>query len=345
LWDELLAPRGKRKLPDCLKTIPDFSVGHATTLFNPCVDTSEAVDALFESSKEMAQVQMIRLRNRQRELLQTLIKTEGLLLPNYQAVFTVENITKKDIEETNGGRNIKPLQEKIYSFESLIRVQSDRVEKIISADGPVHMEAKYLRPDVLFSLASSSKLSLELDQACLRRATETFKDFPYHLMVNILPRNLYFISQLEDIFPAGIKVTFELSETEDINNFELLLQVRKHLAKLNFGIAADDFGKGYASLDRVLKIEPDIIKLDRSLVQDIDQDEPKRAFVRGLIEATKISKSKILAEGVETWEEFEVLTSMGIDLVQGFLLHRPQSMDEIKKTMDYVNIAKVANVA
>ena len=121
--------------------------------------------------------------------------------------------------------------------------------------------------------------------------------------------------------------------------------MRKHLAKLNFGIAADDFGKGYASLDRVLKIEPDIIKLDRSLVQDIDQDEPKRAFVRGLIEATKISKSKILAEGVETWAEFEVLTSMGVDLVQGFLLHRPQSMDEIKKTMDYVNVGKVANVA
>ncbi len=131
----------------------------------------------------------------------------------------------------------------------------------------------------------------------------------------------------------GIKVTFELSEAEDINNFELLLQVRKHLGNLNFGIAADDFGKGFASLDRVLKIEPDIIKLDRSLVQDIDKDPPKFAFVRGLIDATKVSQSMILAEGVETWEEFEVLASLGVNLVQGFLFHRPQSLDEIKRCM------------
>lgn len=57
LWDELLAPTGVRRLPACLKTIPDFSVGYATALFNPCVDVAEAVDSLFESSREMARVQ------------------------------------------------------------------------------------------------------------------------------------------------------------------------------------------------------------------------------------------------------------------------------------------------
>jgi EAL domain-containing protein (putative c-di-GMP-specific phosphodiesterase class I) len=345
LWDELQAPNAKKKLPACLQTIPDFSVGHATALFNPCIEAIETVEALFESSKEAARVQLIRVRNRQRELLQTLIRTDDLLLPHFQAVFTIGDITKQDIELTKGGRDIGSLKDKIFAFESLIRVQSERVEKVIGTEAIVHVDAKFLRPDVLFSLASSSKLSLELDQACLKKAVGGFGNFPFHLMVNVLPRNLYHIAELKEIFPSGLKVTFELSETEDINNFELLLQVRKHLRNLGFGIAADDFGKGYASLDRVLKIEPEIIKLDRSLVQNIDQDLSKKAFVTGLIQATKVSKSKILAEGVETWAEFELLTSMGVDLVQGFLLHRPQSLAEIKMAMNFDAEAKVESVA
>ena len=131
------------------------------------------------------------------------------------------------------------------------------------------------------------------------------------------------------MIPENMEVIFELSESEAINNFELLMKVRDTLMKMNLGVAADDFGKGYAGLERVLKVKPDLIKLDRMLIQNIDQDEPKKAFVKGLVEAASTSNSTILAEGVETIEEFEVLKGLGINLVQGFLFHRPQALETI----------------
>jgi EAL domain-containing protein (putative c-di-GMP-specific phosphodiesterase class I) len=123
---------------------------------------------------------------------------------------------------------------------------------------------------------------------------------------------------------------FEVSESEAISNLDLMLKVRESLAKMDMRIAADDFGKGYNGLEQIIRMKPDLIKLDRSLIQDIHKDHPKQAFVHGLVRAAQISKSTILAEGVELWEEAEILKSMGIDLIQGFLLHRPQAAGVIE---------------
>jgi EAL domain-containing protein (putative c-di-GMP-specific phosphodiesterase class I) len=124
-------------------------------------------------------------------------------------------------------------------------------------------------------------------------------------------------------------IMFEVSESEAINNFELMMRVRDSLEKMEMRIATDDFGKGYSGLEQIIKIRPDLIKLDRSLIQDIHTDNPKQAFVTGLVRAAKIAGTTVLAEGVEKWEEAEVLKDMGIKLIQGFLLHRPQAADEI----------------
>jgi EAL domain-containing protein (putative c-di-GMP-specific phosphodiesterase class I) len=69
-----------------------------------------------------------------------------------------------------------------------------------------------------------------------------------------------------------------------------MLKVREQIEEMNMGIATDDFGKGYAGLEQIIRVKPDVIKLDRSLIQDIHQDKPKQAFVTGLVEAARISK-------------------------------------------------------
>ena len=89
-------------------------------------------------------------------------------------------------------------------------------------------------------------------------------------------------------------------------------------------------------------LKPDLIKLDRILIQDI-QDEPgKVAFVKGLVEAARTSNSIILAEGVETIEEFRVCKSLGVDLMQGFLFHRPSSIDLILE--DFAKHEKLSEI-
>lgn len=336
MWDELL--RGKNsKIPNCLSIIPDFSIGYASSIFNPCIDLQEEIAFLFEESHNMAKVQLNRIKGRQKEFLQNIIRTDKLLKPHFQAVFHAQDLDKESIDSLNRDNDLHVLRDHIFGYESLIRINKDAAMPKVWSDGPIIFEPENLRPDVLFALAESTKLSLELDQACLEKATNEFGDFPSHLMVNILPRNIYYINYLKNLMPENMKLTFELSETEDIKNLELLLEVREDLRKQGFGIAADDFGKGYASFDRVLKVKPDIIKLDRSLIQDIDKDNPKKSFVSGLIEATKTSNSKILAEGIERWEELEVLLDLGVDYVQGFLLHRPESLERITEKLEQVD--------
>jgi len=329
LWNQMFLEAKDRLIPDCLSVIPDFAVGHATAIFNPCVDPVEIIESMLEHSRDVAKVHFNRMRDRRRELLQTIIQTTDLLMPNYQAVFNLQGLTKEEVDASKRDGTIKPLQSRLYGFESLIRVQQEAVREAVGNDTLVYLNSKFLRPDILFSLAHSAKVALELDQACLRQAAQNAMDLPGFLMVNILPRNLYHIESLRSQFEGRQRIIFEISESEAINNYELLLKVRANLTKLNMGIATDDFGKGFAGMERIITMKPDMIKLDRSLVQDIHKDKPKQAMVKGLVDAARMSKTKMLAEGVELWEEAEVLQAMGIELIQGFLLHRPQPVEKI----------------
>ena len=331
LWEELFKPRAERRIPLCLETIPSFGVGFFGLLNNPCIDIQEILDSGLEASKVMAQSQIKRGRERKREMMQTLIQSELLLQPFYQAVFDLQAMSKEVVDEVKSSKSISPIRDHIYGFESLIRVNKDELHELDSFENGI--ETRFLRPDVLFALAKNTKVALELDQACMRHAARCSSDLPGILMINILPRNLYYIERLRDTFERQNDLMFEISESEAINNFDLMIQSRDYLEANNIGIAADDFGKGYSSLERIIRIKPQVIKFDRGIIQDVDKDQVKQAYVQGLVQAAKILNTTILAEGVETWEEAETLKNMGVHLIQGFLLHRPEKEEQIQEQL------------
>ena len=333
IWEELFKKPEEKILPAYLRSIPGVSIGYATAIRNPCICAEEVVETLVKDSQQMAKVQMERIINRQREHTQALIRTRGILIPHFQAVFDAKKITHDQIRISHNENSLQPLSESIYGFESLIRVNAKQVERIIRSDGPVYVKAQYLTPDTIFSIASNVNLSLELDQACLTAASQYFKGLPGRLFANILPRNFYYVEKLEKILSSGVGLIFEVSESEAINNFDLILKTKKNIARKNFGIAIDDFGKGYAGLDRILKVKPDVVKLDRCLIENIHKATPKRAFVEGVINAARATNSLVLAEGIEKAEELICLQDLGIDLVQGYLLHKPQSIVAIKNDL------------
>lgn len=342
LWNEMFANRAS-KIPDCIQSVPIVGVGFFGVLNNPCIDAHEIIENGLENSRKVSRAQVVRVKERQRELMQTFIQSENLLMPHYQGVFRLENLTKDDVDDALDSKSIESLRDHIFGFESLIRVdQKFALTELKGAAGLFGIETKFLRPDMLFSMAKDSKVALELDQACLKHAASESQNLPGYLMVNILPRNLYYIERLKDIFANRRHILFEVSESEAINNFDLLLRSCAFLEKYDMGIAADDFGKGFSSLERIIKIRPQIIKFDRSIIQNIDQDPIKQAYVRGIVAAAKILNTTILAEGVETWEEAKVLQEMNIELIQGFLLHRPQAAAVI---LEQLALRKLGTVA
>src|SRR6185369_1280542 len=95
------------------------------------------------------------------------------------------------------------------------------------------------------------------------------------------------------------------------------------LRKRGYRIAVDDLGAGYAALGALATLEPEIVKLDMSLVRDIERHPTKRRVVGAIATLCRELGSRVVAEGVETHAELETLLDGGIELIQGFLLARP----------------------
>lgn len=343
LWSEIFTSRKERRLPSCVNQLPMVGVGYASAMYNPCLDEGEVVQTILDSSARTAKVQLDRIHNLLRELMHTLIDSDNLLYPNFQGIFKLQAMTKQKVDQATTLKSIKPFAQDLFGFESLIRVRVGAVEGSVSEEDAM-VDPKFLRPDVLFSMAKSTNVALELDQACIRHAARNSNKLPGWLMVNILPRNLYFFDRLRHFFSARHDIIFEVSESEAISNFELMVEIRARLKEERIGIAADDFGKGFAGLERIINIKPDIIKFDRSLIENIHADPIKQAYVKGLVKSAKLLNATVLAEGVELWEEAEVLKGMNIDLVQGFLFHRPQALEYILNQLDIKEEDAVAQV-
>ncbi len=180
-------------------------------------------------------------------------------------------------------------------------------------------------PDVRFTEALDAGLGADFELATIRAALDGGRRLPKEsfLSLNLSPG---FVLNGDRRFHQLIKAStrplvLELTEHVPIDDYAL---VRRALARLgNVGLAADDAGSGYASLRHILELRPTYAKLDISLVHGIDGDDLRQALAAGLQYFALRTGCKLIAEGVETNDEADVLQALGIDYGQGFLFGHP----------------------
>lgn len=124
------------------------------------------------------------------------------------------------------------------------------------------------------------------------------------------------------------QITLEITERDAIEGMENFLYNIKVLRMLGFRVAVDDTGAGYASLHSISEIMPDIIKIDRSVIQDIDKNSVKESMLKGLLIIAKEAGSLVVAEGIENKEEALVLSRNKVDLAQGYYYARPDYLEK-----------------
>jgi len=208
----------------------------------------------------------------------------------------------------------------IIAYEGLIRGPSD----------------SYLHSPVnLFTAAARCNLLQELDFACRRTIIRSFvkAGLPGLLFLNVAPACLTVPgfrsgATLEILREAGLspsRVVIELTEIHPADSLEQLQQALRHYREMGFRIALDDLGEGFSGLRLWSELQPDYVKIDKYFIQDIAADAQKRQFVRSMHHIALITGAKVIAEGVETREEFDTVRRIGIDLVQGYFLARPQA--------------------
>ncbi|WP_287812394.1 bifunctional diguanylate cyclase/phosphodiesterase [Pseudomonas sp.] len=189
-------------------------------------------------------------------------------------------------------------------------------------------------PINLFAVARQAGRLSELEIACRDTACRRFSEqkLPGKIFLNVSPESL-----LEANHPPGMTlkvlkahgiapsdVVIELTEQTPTDDFQLLYNALHHYRAMGFSIALDDLGAGYSSLRLWSELRPDYVKIDRHFIDGIHQDALKREFVGSILQIAKASRAQVIAEGIELQEELAVLAEMGVDLVQGYLLCRPQ---------------------
>ncbi len=185
-------------------------------------------------------------------------------------------------------------------------------------------------PEVLFDSAFHLGMLFDLEIMCHRKALAKLGDKAMDSLTffNVSPyliqdEKFREFSSFYENYTQAENIVLELTERTAINNFASFLKTLKFFKERGFKISVDDIGSGYAALDLIVEIEPDFIKIDRHLIQDIQDCKVKQNLLKAIISFCGKSEITSVAEGIEKEEELKILTDYGVDAGQGYFLARP----------------------
>ncbi len=206
-------------------------------------------------------------------------------------------------------------------FQPVVRLDDDHV---VGYEALARFDA--LAPDRAFAVAAEAGLGTQLELLAVRRAFEQIQSMPDDttLGVNVGAGALLDPAIQEELLAhADGDICVEITEHHPVPDYPALLAVTRLLRAAGVLIVVDDAGAGYAGLTHIVRLRPDIIKLDISLTRDVDTDPVRTAMARALTGFASEVGSRIVAEGVETRAEWETLRDLGVDFAQGYYLAKP----------------------
>lgn len=226
------------------------------------------------------------------------------------------------------------------AIQSMLKNQSFKIalQPImgISKAAPVGFEAltrfrsdPYRPPNVWFEDAQKVGMQVELELCVIASALETLNHLPEHvyLSVNASPKTVQSgqLGRLMQPYDAK-RIVLEVTEHEEVEDMESLLDELIALRATGMRLAVDDAGAGYSGLQQIIRLQPDIIKLDISLTTGLDKDVVRRSLASALVGFANETNAKIVAEGIETDGELQALADLGVPLGQGYLLGKPADL-------------------
>ncbi|WP_407345340.1 EAL domain-containing protein [Pengzhenrongella phosphoraccumulans] len=179
-------------------------------------------------------------------------------------------------------------------------------------------------PDVVFAEAHSVGLGDQLELLALERAADHLAVVTGYIAMNVSPQTLLTpaCAELLDRLPLT-RVLLELSEHDQVEDYDALHAVLARPRAAGMRLAIDDVGAGFSSLRHIVLCAPDVLKLDRSIIDGISSDAVLATLVTALVEFAHGNGSRVVAEGIETAADGDVLRDIGVDYAQGWFFGRP----------------------
>ena len=309
---------------NCVKTMNKLIHKVSKTDFlidNEDISVEVTASISFEKRKELFTTADMAMKIAKKENKKFLVYHESLGLNkeyenNLKCTAQLKNAIKEDrlvpfyqpiVNNSNG---------KWEKYEALVRMIDD--------DGQI------ISPFFFLDIAKRTKNYIDLTKTVIQKTFETFKDGNVEFSINLTIQDIMdeglkkFIFEKLQEFDNGKRVVFEIVESEGIENFDKVMEFIRSVKEYGCKIAIDDFGTGYSNFEYLLQLKADYIKIDGSMIKNIDKDEDAKIVVSTIVDFAKKMKIKTIAEFVENETIEAIVKDMGVDYCQGYHFSAPE---------------------
>jgi diguanylate cyclase (GGDEF)-like protein len=237
----------------------------------------------------------------------------------YEKNFDWTKRLKKAIEEDK----IVPV------FQPIVDTQTQEIVKYEALMRMVDDQGAFIAPIHFLELAKKNKLYHQLTKIMIDKTFKKFENLPYLVSINIsvediLNKEIY-NHILKKLSNSGIgkKIIFEIIESEGIENFDQVLEFIENVKKYGAKISIDDFGTGYSNFEYLMKLQVDYIKIDGSMIKNIDNDKSAQLITKTIVNFAKSMGILTVAEFVHSKNVFEKVKELEVDYSQGYYFGQP----------------------
>jgi diguanylate cyclase (GGDEF)-like protein/PAS domain S-box-containing protein len=255
----------------------------------------------------------------------------------------IENANNRKMAIINGLHKALEYKEFEIYYQPKIITSSQSVvgvEALLRWNHPLHGP---ISPSEFIPLAEETGMIIAIGEWVLQEACRKYKEWesqgfaPEYLCINISPRQLrdpHFINKITNAIKEhhfiAQHLEIEITESVAIDNFDDVFTKLKQIREIGVKVALDDFGTGYSSLSYLRHFPIDSLKIDRSFIKDVMIDSQTAAIVTSIIYIAHSLNLPVIAEGVETEEQFHLLNDLQCDYIQGYFISPPVPTNEIE---------------
>lgn len=261
------------------------------------------------------------LKKAKKDGLQYMFYEDGM---NIKHDYTQNIKFAKKIKDAIANNRIVPY------FQPIMDVQRNTITKFESLIRLIDEDGTVITPNQFLTIAKSSKQYESLTRIIIQKSFDYFADKPYEFSVNLSYEDITnhntvnFIYDLLSNYNSPEKATFELLESENIKNYEEVKKFVDKVSALGAKCAIDDFGSGYSSFEHILKLRVDYLKIDGSIIKNIDKDPGAEVIAKAIVSFAKDLKIKVVGEFVHSEEVFNKIAALGIEYAQGYFISPPK---------------------
>lgn len=215
-------------------------------------------------------------------------------------------------------------------FQPIVNNKTGDIEKYECLCRLINSNNDIISPYYFLEIAKKIRLYPNITRRILTKSFEKFSDLPYDFSINVSVFDIQneetrqcIRSILLSNQETAKRAVFELLESDEIQNYDMIKAFIEEVKSYGCKVAIDDFGSGYSNFDHVMSLDVDVLKLDASMIKNLDTDKSSQIITKTIVNFTKELNIKTVSEFVHTPEVFKKVQEYGIDYSQGYLFGEP----------------------